>query len=58
MADLKYLYRGGRIGKAKALMGSVLKIIPVVGLMGNDKDGEIIPALPIHLSKQELFGVF
>ena len=43
MGDLKYLYRGGRIGKAKALMGSVLKIIPVVGLMGDDKDGEVIP---------------
>jgi DegV family protein with EDD domain len=41
--DLKYLYRGGRIGKAKALMGSVLRIIPVVGLLGDDEDGLILP---------------
>ena len=43
MSDLNYVYRGGRIGKAKALLGSVLKIIPLVGLMGDDPDGEIIP---------------
>ncbi len=43
MADLNYLYRGGRIGKAKALMGSVLRITPILGLMGDDKEGQIIP---------------
>jgi len=43
MADLNYLYRGGRIGKTKALMGSVLRIIPVVGLLGDDEDGEMLP---------------
>ena len=37
---LKYLERGGRIGKAQALLGSVLKINPILGL----KDGEIYPA--------------
>jgi len=42
--DLKYLYRGGRIGKAKALMGSVLRIIPLVGLLGDDDEGLILPA--------------
>jgi DegV family protein with EDD domain len=36
---LKYLERGGRIGKAQALMGSMLRINPVLGL----KDGEIYP---------------
>ena len=36
---LKYLERGGRIGKAQALLGSMLKINPVLGL----KDGEIYP---------------
>jgi DegV family protein with EDD domain len=41
--DMEYLYRGGRIGKAKALMGSVLRIIPVVGLLGDDPDGEVVP---------------
>jgi len=43
MADLNYLYRGGRIGKAKALMGSVMRITPIIGLMGDDKDGQIVP---------------
>ncbi|MEA3500054.1 MAG: DegV family protein [Candidatus Marinimicrobia bacterium] len=43
MADLNYLYRGGRIGKAKALMGSILRIIPILGLMGDDKEGQVIP---------------
>ena len=41
--DLKYLYKGGRIGKAKALMGSVLRIIPLVGLLGDDDEGLILP---------------
>ncbi len=36
---LEYLQRGGRIGKAQALLGSVLKINPIVGL----KDGEVVP---------------
>jgi len=41
--DLKYLYKGGRIGKAKALMGSALRIVPLVGLLGNDDSGLITP---------------
>jgi DegV family protein with EDD domain len=36
---LKYLERGGRIGKAQAWMGSMLRINPILGL----KDGEICP---------------
>jgi DegV family protein with EDD domain len=36
---LKYLERGGRIGKAQALLGSMLKINPILCL----KDGEIYP---------------
>jgi DegV family protein with EDD domain len=36
---LEYLKRGGRIGKAKALMGSMLKINPILGI----KDGEVFP---------------
>ena len=36
---LEYLKRGGRIGKAKALMSSKLKINPIIGL----KDGETFP---------------
>jgi DegV family protein with EDD domain len=41
--DLNYLNRGGRIGKAKALLGSVLRVSPVIGLMGDEPDGEIVP---------------
>jgi DegV family protein with EDD domain len=36
---LEYLKRGGRIGKAQALMGSMLGINPVLGI----KDGEVFP---------------
>ncbi|MBA7685318.1 DegV domain-containing protein [subsurface metagenome] len=36
---LEYLQRGGRIGKAQALLGSMLKINPIIGL----KNGEVIP---------------
>lgn len=37
---LKYVALGGRIGKAKALLGSVLSVKPVLAL----KDGEVVPA--------------
>lgn len=30
LPDLEYLHRGGRIGKAKLLLGSLMKIIPLV----------------------------
>ena len=36
---LEYLKRGGRIGKAQAFLGSVLKINPIIGM----KDGEVFP---------------
>jgi len=36
---LQYLERGGRIGKAQALLGSLLKVNPIIGL----KDGEVYP---------------
>ncbi|HEY33381.1 MAG TPA: DegV family protein [Dehalococcoidia bacterium] len=36
---LKYLARGGRIGKAQALLGSMLNVNPIIGL----KDGEVFP---------------
>ncbi|MFC1995448.1 DegV family protein [Chloroflexota bacterium] len=41
---LKYLERGGRIGKAKALLGSVLNIKPVLVV----KDGEMAPASQVR----------
>ena len=37
---LEYLLLGGRIGKAKALLGSILNVKPVLTL----KDGEVVPA--------------
>ena len=43
LPDLNFLYRGGRIGRAKSLLGSVLKIIPVVGLFGDEADSGILP---------------
>ena len=36
---LEYLERGGRIGKAQAFLGSILKINPIIGM----KDGLVIP---------------
>jgi DegV family protein with EDD domain len=36
---LKYLYMGGRIGKAKHLAGSLLRIKPLIGM----EDGVIVP---------------
>jgi DegV family protein with EDD domain len=36
---LEYLERGGRIGKAQAFLGSLLKINPIIGL----KNGEVHP---------------
>jgi len=36
---LKYLLLGGRIGKAKALLGSILNIKPLLSL----KEGEVVP---------------
>jgi DegV family protein with EDD domain len=36
---LKYLYMGGRIGKARHLVGSLLNIKPLIGV----EDGEIVP---------------
>ena len=37
---LKYLFLGGRIGKAKQLLGSVLNVKPMITL----KEGEVVPA--------------
>ena len=41
---LEYLKRGGRIGKAQAFLGSVLKINPIITL----KDGVVEPAGRAH----------
>jgi len=36
---LKYLYMGGRIGRAKQMVGTLLNIKPLIGM----EDGEIVP---------------
>jgi len=37
---LEYLERGGRIGKAQSLIGSILRINPIIGM----RDGEVCPS--------------
>ena len=37
---LKYLVKGGRVGKAKGLVGSVLNVKPLLAV----KDGELVPS--------------
>ncbi|WGS64172.1 DegV family protein [Marinitoga aeolica] len=39
VTNIDYLYKGGRIGKAKALMGGLLNMKPILSL----EEGEIIP---------------
>jgi len=41
---LEYLAKGGRIGKAKSLLGSMLNVKPILTL----QDGEIIPVTQAH----------
>ncbi|MFH1381704.1 MAG: DegV family protein [Chloroflexota bacterium] len=44
LGTLKYLALGGRIGRAQALLGSVLKINPILGI----KDGEAFPVAKLR----------
>jgi DegV family protein with EDD domain len=44
LGSLKYLAMGGRIGKAQALLASVLKINPILGI----KDGEAFPVAKLR----------
>ena len=41
ISDLMYLYRGGRIGRAKVLMGSMMKVIPIVAM--KNMEGSVSP---------------
>jgi DegV family protein with EDD domain len=41
---LKYLAKGGRIGKAKSLMGSLLSVKPILTI----KDGEFVPVSQVR----------
>jgi DegV family protein with EDD domain len=49
---LKYLYMGGRIGKAKHLLGSLLNIKPLIGM----EDGIIVP-LGQARSRKKAYGM-
>jgi DegV family protein with EDD domain len=44
LETLEYLRRGGRIGKAQAFLGTMLKVIPILGI----KDGEAFPYVREH----------
>ena len=47
---LEYLRRGGRIGKASALLGSALAIKPLLGLI----DGQIVPLEKVRTSSRAI----
>jgi len=51
---LKYLAKGGRIGKAKALLGSVLSVKPLLIV----KDGELRPAGQVRTRSQGIQRLF
>jgi len=51
---LKYLALGGRIGKAKALLGSVLNVKPMLTM----KDGELEPAGQVRNRASGIDGLF
>ncbi len=51
---LKYLMLGGRIGKAKALLGSILSVKPILTL----KDGEVVPAGQVRTRAKGLDRLF
>ena len=49
---LRYLHMGGRIGKAKHLVGSLLRIKPIIGM----EDGIIVP-LGTARSRRRAYGI-
>jgi DegV family protein with EDD domain len=51
---LEFLKRGGRIGKAQALMGSLLKINPVITL----RDGVVEPVNRLHSRAKAIDSLF
>jgi DegV family protein with EDD domain len=48
--DLEYLYRGGRVSKTAAFVGSLLKIKPILHV----EDGKLIPLEKMRGSKKLL----
>ena len=51
---LKYLAKGGRIGKAKSLLGSVLNIKPMLTI----KDGEFVPVTQVRSRSKGIEKLF
>lgn len=47
---LEYLKRGGRIGRAQALLGSMLKVNPIITI----RDGEVSPAARLRSRRQAI----
>lgn len=52
---LEYLQKNGRIGKASAVLGSMLKIKPILSL---SKDGEVYPVDKVRGSKKALAKIY
>jgi DegV family protein with EDD domain len=44
VSTLEFLQRGGRIGRAQALLGGVLGVHPILAV----EDGEVVPALKVR----------
>jgi DegV family protein with EDD domain len=51
---LEYLQKGGRIGKAKALLGSILNVKPMITI----KDGEVVPAGQVRVRAKGIDKLF
>ena len=51
---LKYLAKGGRIGKVKALLGSVLSVKPILAI----KDGELVPVSQVRTRAKGIDKLF
>ncbi|MDD4797856.1 MAG: DegV family protein, partial [Eubacteriales bacterium] len=52
--DINHLYRGGRVSKASAVLGTALKIKPVMHV---DNEGRLIPMEKVMGRKKSLSGV-
>ncbi len=50
LETLEYVYRGGRIGKAQALMGTLLKVKPVIQVL----NGEVLPIENVRTKRKAL----
>jgi DegV family protein with EDD domain len=51
---LKYLAIGGRIGKVKALLGSILSVKPILAI----KDGELVPVSQVRTREKGIDKLF